>query len=137
MTPSTREKIEKEFDERFGFDEIYVCKNCGHSKESHYWNGGGCIQNSGYDACLVKECGCSCLSIECDIKKIPTNQEFKSFIFSTIDSILAEKAEEIKNEKKAVRDRFIGHDTDRAYGPGRDEGFNYGLECAQDILKKQ
>ena|SRR3990167_9069896 len=33
-----------------------LCKKCSHSADNHYWNGGGQVEYSGFDAC--KTCGC-------------------------------------------------------------------------------
>ena len=92
------EEIEKQFDEKFGFEEIQVCKKCGHNKESHYWNGGGIIEYSGYDACRVNGCNCKCLSEDYDVKKIPANQEFKQFLSQSLHRIAEITAREIMPE---------------------------------------
>ena len=116
----TLPEILKEFDEKFGilikhisfvFDEVYVCKNCEHSKENHYWNGGGRQENAGYDSCRVKECKCKFLSDECDIKKIPANQVFKSFITSAFTSGKKEGVEECKEKLEGMK-KVVTHSTD-------------------------
>ena len=50
-------KWDKEFKDYFS-SEYLVCGKCGHSKENHWWNGGGWIRASGYDACHVEGCKC-------------------------------------------------------------------------------
>ena len=100
MTPSTREKIEKEFEalaERFYEGEPIGLK-------LHFL-----------------------ISIE----------KGKQFIFSTIDSVLAEKVEEIEKIKRDGRDyafpeNAVLTDKDKHYF----DGFFDGCERSQDILKK-
>lgn len=35
-----------------------ICGNCGHNWYSHYWNGAGSAENSGWDSCRVSDCKC-------------------------------------------------------------------------------
>lgn len=104
-------KIEKEileeFDKKYGYEEIEVCKKCGHSIQSHYWNGGGREEYSGYDACLIKGCDCKCLSDDYDIKKYPANQEIKDFIFQAIQKYNQRIKEEIKSYVENYFDGLI------------------------------
>lgn len=42
-----QKKWEKELDKLYT-EEFVVCSKCKHAKESHWWNGGGRVENSGY-----------------------------------------------------------------------------------------
>ena len=96
MTPLTREKIEKEFDEKFPHKIMEVIDDFGST----------------------------------------TKSEIKAYVLSTIASVLAKKAEEIEKNREPGYTEKIGHDTEKAYKLGRQEGFNHAISLAQDILKK-
>jgi len=83
-------EILKQFDEKFGFYEIYICADCGHTKEDHYWNGGGCLENSGYDSCRADNC--KCISENWKIEKQKEeNKAFKDFLAESIQQAVAEE----------------------------------------------
>ena len=76
-------KILAEFDKKFGFYEIYICADCGHTKEDHYWNGGGHVEYGGYDMC--KADNCKCVSENWKIEKQKEeNKALKDFLTTSI-----------------------------------------------------
>ena len=96
MTNSTREKIEKDFNEKFCYEDRELRTRMQARNGISMANG------------------------------------LKSFIFSTIDSILAEKAEEIRKMKAPIELMQDGVRMDYSLR----KGFNQALSLAQDILKK-
>lgn len=52
-TAELREKLEPYFTSTFE-----VCVLCRHHKSSHYWNGAGNPDQSGYDSCKLESCKC-------------------------------------------------------------------------------
>ena len=78
--------------------ESFDCKKCGHNKGSHYWNGGGNQDCSGYDTCHI--CGC----IDYDEKEgfevvvRGYDNRYKtilSFLSHALDTVAEKTAEEI------------------------------------------
>lgn len=76
-TPKTGREWEKELD-KFYIEEWVVCSKCKHPKEAHWWNGGGRVENSGYDAC--HSCDCSCLGDEVIEEHIAEHKYMTDFI---------------------------------------------------------
>ena len=56
------------------------CKKCGHSAESHYWNGGGRVEYSGYDSCLADGCKCVYDEKETEILPVVAEEALKGYI---------------------------------------------------------
>lgn len=100
--------------EPFFTQEWYICSECGHPKESHYWNGGGNGEYSGYDACRAEGCKCKCLIDKNEIKKEIDNEGIEKF-FINVNNLnnmnyncftLEELKEEVKdNERTYKQDR--------------------------------
>ena len=108
---------EEDFDGKFKHyfaEESLRCKKCGHTKENHYWNGGGNQENSGYDRC--KNGDCKCIDYDevndFEVKIDKYNDEYfklKSFISSQISEAekrgakqaLESLREEVEGVKKA------------------------------------
>jgi len=90
---------EKEFDKKFKdcfVDEWFVCGECGHPWESHYWNGGGNMEASGYDACHVDECNCGYpkdKKVHSEVR--PEYKDFKDFIAKQITQARLQDRKEI------------------------------------------
>jgi hypothetical protein len=101
---SSQSIIDKQIDElnkRFG-EESQMCE-CGHHKEFHYWNGGGRIENSGYDSCRAE--GCKCVYDEEKIILEPiVNINLEAFLRTSM--LLMEKSvkEEIITNLTVIRD---------------------------------
>ena len=89
-------KILEEFDKQFGFYEIYICADCGHTKEDHYWNGGGGGGYGGYDMCKADNCKCVSENWKIEKKK-EENKALKDFLTTSINQAVAEA------EKKLLR----------------------------------
>jgi len=92
-------KILEEFDEKFGFYEIYICADCGHTKEDHYWNGGGYLENSGYDSCRADNCKCISENWKIEKRK-KENKAFKDFLAESIDLAVAEERDRLVREAR-------------------------------------
>lgn len=45
--------------EAFFITYVFVCGECEHDFEEHYWNGAGNSYCGGYDACKVNGCSCT------------------------------------------------------------------------------
>ena len=89
-------KILEKFDKEFGFYEIYICADCGHTKEDHYWNGGGHVEYGGYDMCKADNCKCVSENWKIEKKK-EENKALKDFLATSIQQAVAEA------EKKLLR----------------------------------
>lgn len=106
MSDYIKEKVQ-EFREKFGWEEILVCQDCHHPKESHWWSGGGDSRYSGYDACHVPQCDCRCLSEEWDTDKLPIdNTAFESFLTSSLQEMEERTREE---ERKYATQRYTSY----------------------------
>ena len=77
-------EIDKEWDKKFRdyfTDEWFICGKCGHPWESHYWNGGGRAEASGYDACHIDGCDCGYPEDKKTHSELrPSYKTFKSFL---------------------------------------------------------
>jgi hypothetical protein len=58
-------------------EEMLICRKCGHLADSHYWNGGGRVEASGYDSCRVDGCGCCDYDEKTDFILSPPTQTTK------------------------------------------------------------
>lgn len=85
------DEIEKSFDENFGFYEIYVCCDCGHTKEDHYWNSGGRLEASGYGRCRNGDC--KCISGNWKIERVAEDNAAIKFFYRHHLTQLLEKIE--------------------------------------------
>lgn len=94
-----QEAIEETLKPIFSY-EIDICKKCGHNKESHYWNGGGFVEASGYDSCLVEGCGCTCLSEETETEVSVEQTPLKHYV-EELTQLITSREQEIREE--AVR----------------------------------
>ena len=99
-----QEAIEETLKPIFSY-EIDICKKCGHNKESHYWNGGGFVEASGYDSCLVEGCGCTCLSEETETE-VSVEQTPLNHYVEELTQLITSREQVIREEaaKEAIRD---------------------------------
>lgn len=101
MINSINKALER-FEEKFGFYEIYVCSDCGHSKGEHYWNGGGRIEASGYDRCRNGDC--ECISEKWKIRRVvEQNNELKAFLTQELTTAVQEERERIFELAKGLK----------------------------------
>jgi len=92
----------KEFRKEFCTEEVLMCE-CGHSEESHYWNGGGDERYNGYDKCRAD--GCKCIHDEKKLvfqEVINKNEALEAFILKALD--LARSAGKLKGYAQCRRD---------------------------------
>ena len=83
--------------------ESFDCKKCGHTKESHWWNGGGDNACSGYDRCRVSECECIDYDEKEDFEVVINGYEekygyIKSFLSHALDAVAEKTAEAVTME---------------------------------------
>ena len=101
--------------------QIYICADCGHTKEDHYWNGGGHLDRSGYDRCRAKNC--ECVSENWLIKKQKEeNKAFKDFFTTKIHQAVAEERERVVGLIEEIR--------------GMEGVSNQALDYLQDRIEK-
>lgn len=97
--PKLPTELEKRLSELYK-SEIIVCSKCKHSKESHWWNGSGRIENSGYDAC--HSCDCDCMGDEVIEEYIEDHKYMTDFIAQALES----QRKQIRSEVEEVFDDF-------------------------------
>jgi len=91
----------KAFDEKFGFYEVYVCADCRHTKEDHYWNGGGRSEASGYDRCRNGDCKCVNENFIVERKK-EGNVYLLSFLRESLESVAHATADALRVEERTT-----------------------------------
>ena len=141
MTPekthdSLREEIFKRFEEnhkdyfaKYSIDFI----KCHHTKDSHYWNGGGRVENSGYDTCRIDNCGCVDYDEHNDfIEKVIGYKEKYDDIKLFISQSLTQVHDSAYSDGKA----YLGNHKRIEYQRGYDVGIAKGLEMADEALSK-
>ena len=99
---TTNERFDKQFKEYFAYWAT-ICQLCKHFSMSHYWNGGGNPEYSGYDQCTVDDCECIDYDQDKDFVDVitgykPKVDEIKTFI-SAEKNLLLDQAIEVVEQR--------------------------------------
>jgi ssDNA-binding Zn-finger/Zn-ribbon topoisomerase 1 len=137
----TKKQLEdnlEEFDKRFKDDFAIVslrCNKCGHTKDSHYWNGGGFQECAGYDTCKVDGCGCVDYDENTDFTEVIDGyskafEYLKSHLFSSQTKTIVAIIEDIGKMRVYDLEEYSHEEK------VENVGFNKALDRIQSNLKE-
>jgi len=134
----TIKENDEKFDEKFGFYEIYICADCGHTKEDHYWNGGGRPEASGYDRCRIENCKCISENWKTEKQK-EDNTAIKSHLKESKIKELEALVEYFENERNNIPKTPYSEEqrTEQdEYNLGRKKTFTDITQTLKDTIKE-